>query len=484
MLIRTRPQLEPDYAQSVDIRDYSIHPNSGNDVTSEVNAALLELVNGARVDRDVFFPAGEYLVSQIDIPARGCHILGEGSHMDTRLANVGTRFKSDGTSTGGVIRAVESEMQGGADLVDTRISNIQIDGGMSANGDTKVTGIYLDSDNNSSSGIALRNIGIVNVNRGIIADGLFSSSFRDIKISELWGFNGEGIECNTGGLCCVAENVWVSEGLNNGSFSGFVLDSGWWILISCNGLDTSRDSSHWGLIRGSNTYARLVGCNVENPGWNYGTHNRGAIEVDTGARVSLEGVRFWLTDQTDYMPIKVNSGCKCTVDASTQILNDLSPGSTTLHTSGGDTICADVHADGEFSVKDGSNLSGLHVLIGGSTKRSVTDFGKNYGARSFHRVNSLGNLGTAVAIDFAEATHFEGTLDDNVTITHSNETEGQEVVLYLAYDGSAQRTITWSDVDKWEGGSAPTAPNASGEVLIVRIKFVGGTAYGSSVTAS
>lgn len=92
-------------------------------------------------------------------------------------------------------------------------------------------------------------------------------------------------------------------------------------------------------------------------------------------------------------------------------------------------------------------------------------------------VSALGNLGATETIDWSTASHFEGTLDDNVTITHSNEVSGQKITLALAYDGSAQRTITWSDVDKWEGGTAPDAPSASGEVLVVTLIFLGTTCY-------
>ena len=96
---------------------------------------------------------------------------------------------------------------------------------------------------------------------------------------------------------------------------------------------------------------------------------------------------------------------------------------------------------------------------------------------------SLGNLGATETIDFSAGHEQYGTLDSNVTITHSNEVSGRTVTLYLAYDGSAQRTITWSDVDKWldgNNGSAPTTPSATGHVLVVTLKFIGTTCYASA----
>lgn len=96
---------------------------------------------------------------------------------------------------------------------------------------------------------------------------------------------------------------------------------------------------------------------------------------------------------------------------------------------------------------------------------------------------NLGNLGATETIDFAAGHEQYGTLDSNVNITHSNEVSGRTVNLYLAYDGTAQRTITWSAVDKWldgNNGSAPATPSASGDVLVVTLKFIGTTCYASA----
>lgn len=99
-------------------------------------------------------------------------------------------------------------------------------------------------------------------------------------------------------------------------------------------------------------------------------------------------------------------------------------------------------------------------------------------------VTAAGNLGTSEAIDWSAGSHVTGTLDSDVTITHTNEVSGQKITLALAYDGSAQRTITWSDVDKWEGGSAPTSPSSAGEVLVVTLIYLGTTCYGSGAVFS
>lgn len=99
-------------------------------------------------------------------------------------------------------------------------------------------------------------------------------------------------------------------------------------------------------------------------------------------------------------------------------------------------------------------------------------------------VTALGNLGATETIDWSNSTIFTGTLDSNVTITFSNEIAGSNILLYLEYDGSAQRTITWSDVDKWDGGSAPAAPSSASETMVVNLIKVGSTVYGSATIFS
>jgi hypothetical protein len=93
-------------------------------------------------------------------------------------------------------------------------------------------------------------------------------------------------------------------------------------------------------------------------------------------------------------------------------------------------------------------------------------------------VVALGALGSSETIDWSAGTHFTGTLDDDVTIGFSNDATGQKITLAFIYSG-AQRTITWSDVDKWAGGSAPDAPSASGEELVVTLMKIGSTIYAS-----
>lgn len=96
-------------------------------------------------------------------------------------------------------------------------------------------------------------------------------------------------------------------------------------------------------------------------------------------------------------------------------------------------------------------------------------------------VNAVGNLGATETFNWSTHTHHTGNLDSNITISFSNATSGQTITLYLTYSG-AQRTITWPTTT-WadnNDGSAPTAPAASGDVLIVTYFFDGTTYYGSA----
>lgn len=93
-------------------------------------------------------------------------------------------------------------------------------------------------------------------------------------------------------------------------------------------------------------------------------------------------------------------------------------------------------------------------------------------------VSALGNLGSTETFDWSTATNFTGNLDANITIDFSNAISGQTITLYLTYSG-AQRTIAWTPTIEWGGGVAPVGPDESGEHLVVTIKYIGTTYFGS-----
>lgn len=98
------------------------------------------------------------------------------------------------------------------------------------------------------------------------------------------------------------------------------------------------------------------------------------------------------------------------------------------------------------------------------------------------KVTAGGNLGAAETINFNAETNYTGTLDSDITFTFANATSGDEVTLFLSYDGTAQRTITWPTITWLDNatGAAPATPSASGNILIVTIRYIGTTYYGSA----
>lgn len=111
--------------------------------------------------------------------------------------------------------------------------------------------------------------------------------------------------------------------------------------------------------------------------------------------------------------------------------------------------------------------------IGGTTPVTRIDY-----AGAISTVSNLGNLGATETFNWSTATNFTGTLDQNITIDFSNAVSGQTITLYLLYSG-AQRTISWTPTIEWGGGTAPTGPDEAGEYLVVTLKYVGTTYFGS-----
>lgn len=113
----------------------------------------------------------------------------------------------------------------------------------------------------------------------------------------------------------------------------------------------------------------------------------------------------------------------------------------------------------------------------GTTVADRFDYDRAIGA-----VNAIGNLGATETIDWSTHTHYTGTLDSNITFTFSNPVSGEVKTLYLSYDSTAQRTITWPTITWMDNatGAAPTTPAASGKVLVVTLVYIGSTYYGSA----
>ncbi len=156
---------------------------------------------------------------------------------------------------------------------------------------------------------------------------------------------------------------------------------------------------------------------------------------------------------------------------------------TTTITSAARTVLDDTTVGDMVNTIGGATSTGTGglVRIAGSTLTGTTTVDRIDYDRAVGGVNAIGNLGATETIDWSTHTHYTGTLDSNITFTYSNQVSGQVVTLYLTYSG-AQRTITWPTTTWLDNasGAAPTAPAASGNVLVVTLSYVGTTTFASA----
>lgn len=76
--------------------------------------------------------------------------------------------------------------------------------------------------------------------------------------------------------------------------------------------------------------------------------------------------------------------------------------------------------------------------------------GVSYG----HRTTSSGSGGT---IDASTTNHHRITMTGTGTITISNMSDAQRLLVEVLQDGGGGRVVTWSGVTAWPGGTTPTA---------------------------
>ncbi len=90
---------------------------------------------------------------------------------------------------------------------------------------------------------------------------------------------------------------------------------------------------------------------------------------------------------------------------------------------------------------------------------------------------SNGNSGTSKTIDWSAGDYQTLTLTGNATLTASNVTTGQTLVLRLVQDGTGSRTVTWWTTIKWQGGSAPTLTATASKTDIVTCRATSTTTF-------
>lgn len=80
-------------------------------------------------------------------------------------------------------------------------------------------------------------------------------------------------------------------------------------------------------------------------------------------------------------------------------------------------------------------------------------------------VVNLGNSGTAFTINCNQSNVFRVLMTGNVaTLTITNPSDGQTIVLKLTQDGTGSRTMTWPAAFKWPGASSVILSTAIGAI--------------------
>lgn len=157
---------------------------------------------------------------------------------------------------------------------------------------------------------------------------------------------------------------------------------------------------------------------------------------------------------------------------------------TATITSAARTVLDDTTVSDMVNTLGGATATGTGGLVrlAGPTLTGTTTLDRLDYDRAIGLVNAIGNLGATETIDWSTHTHYTGTLDSNITFTYSNQVSGQVVTLYLSYDGTAQRTITWPTTTWLDNatGAAPATPATSGKVLVVTLSYIGTTTYASA----
>lgn len=92
--------------------------------------------------------------------------------------------------------------------------------------------------------------------------------------------------------------------------------------------------------------------------------------------------------------------------------------------------------------------------------------------------------GTAISINMSGEPIKRLTLDHNATITLTNLTPGQDVLVRIT-QGSTGGTAAWANVSKWDGGAAPVLGVGAGIVddILLSVEPNGSTVLGKQVAS-
>lgn len=141
-------------------------------------------------------------------------------------------------------------------------------------------------------------------------------------------------------------------------------------------------------------------------------------------------------------------------------------------------VTATASAVNEFTVANAAT-GGLPTQEATGGDSSIAGHYKGKSAFNKHSgVKDLGTVGATETVNWNNGDRQKMTLDENVTITFSNATEGQTLTLYMLQDGSGTNTITFSDTIVWADNTTPTWTTTASKMNIAVITYVGGVYYG------
>lgn len=203
------------------VLDYGADPTGVADSTSAINAAITAAGN----DNEVFFPAGTYLTTGIDLSAKTAVTLrGQGE---------GSVITGGGTATYGVRHGERTKVR---DLTITQC----------------VSGIY--HANGSGTETLTDNVNITNVTNGVFNEGAWNCTYRNVRVLNVEA-GGFGIKCQKSGAD-VAYNTLIEDCTLGATATGqlanstgIYFDYGGVIISGC-------DIEHWA------TAINITGANV------------------------------------------------------------------------------------------------------------------------------------------------------------------------------------------------------------------------------
>ena len=94
---------------------------------------------------------------------------------------------------------------------------------------------------------------------------------------------------------------------------------------------------------------------------------------------------------------------------------------------------------------------------------------------------SVGSTSSNQTLDVSAYNYFAIEPTGNVSIDFSNLPSGAMNVWYIELTGAGDHTITWTGVDVWDGGSAPTLASGTNRSIIACVCYDGSTVFGSQV---